>query len=226
MAEPTETVHVTRVDLIERFAAVLYPVELTVLLERLPEQGWVVQATISGGEVLADRELATKGNVQLVVDTGNKLLGVRGNHAAETLEAYRELRAVAQEISRFTPNVSTDYVEIRYRGWTERGANPTEVFASWWSKFDKLSSLGAIVGKRLPAEGAGFGQYGVRMTPVGQDANRQTWAELQIIPHNIAGLTRYHFDLVYRHPESSIAEKVVEDAEALVGAVLAHVENA
>ena len=225
MSDPAMDFHVSRVDLIERYAAVLYPVDVSLLLDRLPEKGWVVHATMSGGNVLADGQLATRGNVQLVISTDNKTLGVRGNDPTETVQAYRELQSVTQQISRFPPGVSTDYVEVRYVGWAERGSNPSETLASWWDRFDALRSLSKIASDRLPVEGGRFAQYAVRLTPFGQDAQRQNWAELLVSPQSTSGHSRYHFDLIYRHGDSAVAEKVAEGGEDLVKAILDHIEQ-
>ena len=214
-----------QVVLSERFDSVLYPIEIIDLFDRLPEFGWVVSRRMDEQGTLRLRDAPSKGNVRLVIDTANKTLGVSGNDLTETLNEYRGLRSLIRELIEFPPQVVTDYVEFRYTGSISGETNPPQVFSAWWGEYDRAINLGEFLGERLPSDAGPLSPYGIRFAPSGIDANRPNWTEFSITPSNIAGHKYYLFDLLFRHEDAALAERVAESADEILDSALARLEN-
>jgi len=209
-----------RVTLLERFDSVLYPVNLLPLLDRVPELGWVVEERVEDEQGIRTKT-PKRGNLRLIMDQGNKTLGVTGNDIADVVAGYRELRQAAQEVSDYSPTVETDYVEFRYIGQVRRqGVNPTDVLGRWWSGIDKAEKLGRLLADSLQSDAETFAPYGIRFAPHGLEPNRQNWAEFTVVPVNTAGQARFHVDMLYRNEKSEVTEAVAEAADDLIERVL------
>lgn len=227
MATPGDSfeIHPFQATLIERFRAVLYPIDLVTLFDLLPQQSWIVPSRRfdEQGNQRLDT-LPSKGNARLRADPGNKTIGVDGNDVSEVLKVFRELREFVRKTHDLSPEVVTDYVEFRYIGWAKGSSNPAETFRAWWGGSERVSSFGALLAKYLPAHGNAFGPYGLRFALSGLDANRPNWGEVQIVPQNISGHLRYAFDILFRDEVAAVAEGVAEQADDLLRAALRHLE--
>lgn len=212
--------YIREASLIERFDAVLYPIDAIALLDRLPELGWLVARQFDDQGAITFRDTPSKGNARLRIDTGNKTLGVTSNDMGETLAVFKELRDFTRQQFHLPPGVTSDYVELRYIGWIVDGTTPVEVFSSWWSHSQRVLDLGRFLGQRLPSDAEMLIPYGIRFAPYGLDANRPNWAEITITPVAFGGHQRYHFDLIYRNEEFSKTEKVAEAADEIIDATL------
>ena len=215
---------IRQVRLIERFDAVLYPIDLFGLFDRLPSEGWIVQRSEEEERGLLVTP-PVKGNVQLRVDQLNKILGISGKDIAETLSNYRAIRALSREFLRPSSMVQTDYVEFRYIGTIEGRNSPLDVFARWWAMNGRISRLGELLSERLPSDAKLMSPYGIRFAPIGLDANRPNWSELAIFPDAIAGQSRYSFDLLFRNEDSEITERVAESADEIIESTLKVLEQ-
>lgn len=220
------TRYIWQATLVERFDCVLFPIDVAALVDRLPELGWIVPRRVETSETVTLPEIPSKGNARLRLDTGNKTIGVTSNDLTDTLTIYRELRKFVRELSDFSPEVRTDYVELRYTGWMKDQSNPVEVLTTWWSGNERVSRLGRLLASRLALEAEPLAPYGLRFAPVGLDANRPNWAELTITPVNIAGNHRYSFDLIFRNEDSTVTEQVAESADFVLEQVLEELEKA
>ena len=215
---------VLRAVLIERFDAVLYPIDLVTLIDRLPGEGWVTPEPVIDEQSLRI-EPPVKGGVRLQVDQSNKTLGVWGRDLSETLDAYQQIRALSRELFEFPPAVRTDYVEFRYVGYLKGSGHPLETFERWWSAYERLDLLGRSLGNRLPTDANRLAPYGIRLAPSGLDANRPNWVELQITPLNTSGHSRYFFDLIFRNEESDVTENVVASADSIIEDAVSELER-
>lgn len=216
MTQATWEREVFRATLMERFDSVLYPVNLFALLDRLPELGWVVEDRIEDEEGIRTKA-PKRGNLRILIDQGNKTLGVTGNDLAEVLSGYRELRDAVRELSDFSPLTTTDYAELRYVGQIKRlGTNPLEVLTEWWSHAERVTQLGARLSELLPSGATTLVPYGVRFAPSGFDANRPNWTELSLVPVSTAGHARFNFDLLFRNEDPSVTEQVAESADEAI----------
>jgi len=224
-ASSGSTPYIHLVSLIERFDAVLYPVDMLALLDHLPELGWVVRRRMTEEGSLNLRGAPTKGNTHLRSDPGNKTLGVAGNDLAEVLTTFRELKGLVETLFEFPPEVTTDYLEFRYVGWIRRESNPTEVFSSWWDGNQRVSQLGDFLQARLPNDASTLSPYGIKFAPARLEPNRPRWTELSITPQNIAGNHRYYFDLLFRHEDRTVCEGVAESADQLLDTTINMLET-
>lgn len=227
MAEPVTgpSSHTNQATLIERFDSVLYPVDITTLLDRLPELGWLVPRRADDEQGISLTDAPTKGNSRLRINMGNKTLGVTSNDLNETLETYRELRQSIRDLGELSPEVRTDYVEFRYIGWIKGQSSPVQVFSSWWSGYERVVALGKHLGTCLPTEVEALSPYGIRFSPAGLDANRPNWAELSLVPLSTAGTQLYSFDLLFRNEDSKTVESVAETAHDLLESAIRTLEE-
>ena len=219
------TANTTQANIMERFQAVLYPIDIGVLWDRLPELGWLVRRRMTQEGVISLRDAPSKGNTQLLLDQGNKTVGVAGNDLAEAIASFRELNGLLRELFDFPAEVSTDYVEFRYIGWIKNGSDPTEILASWWGDHNRSSHLGNKLARLLPSDAAALLPYGVRFAPNALDANRRNWVEVNITPQSIAGSHRYHFDLLFRNQDIETTMQVAESADEILNIALTTLEH-
>lgn len=217
---------VNRVTLIARFVAVLYPIDLGMLLDRLPESGWIVSRQldpVGGGETI--NETPTKGNTKLRFDQSNKTLGVSGNNIDETLQGYQELMHLVNDPVQVGVDSDIHYVELQIIGRLESQRSPDEVFSAWWSAHSQVSDVGNFLASKMPSDSESMGQRGIRFASAGIDANRPNWAELTIYPDNIASNRRYYFNLIYRNVNSAVTEGVTESSVEILRSTIRRLEN-
>ena len=74
----TRTHLVIHTALVRRYGAAHYPIDLALLFSRLPEAGWLVSEGIASLQDGRSDQVPSKGNVRLMIDIGNKTLGVSG----------------------------------------------------------------------------------------------------------------------------------------------------
>ena len=214
------------VTLIKRYNTVLYPIDLSMLLDQLPESGWIVSRkfdSVGSGQTLD--ELPTKGNTKLRFDQGNKTIGVAGSNIDETLHTYRELMELIRDSSQVAVDENTHYVELRIIGKIGSPKSPEKVLSQWWSAHSDVSDLGTFLAGEMPSDSEVMGQRGLRFTSVGLTANRPNWAELTVYPDNAAFDRRYYFDLLYRNEKSSIAERVAQSANNIITSTIQRLES-
>jgi hypothetical protein len=216
---------VRHAGLIERFHAVLYPFDLTFLFDELPNAGWIVgerldEAQEEGGRIKAP----VKGNSRLRVDQANKTLGVVGRDPQEVLEHFKQIRALAFEVSSVAPSVETHYTEFRYIGEAKGMRSPVESLSRWWEQSRGVKEFGAVLDGYMPGDSPS-GPYGLRFGSSNVDANRANWAEFTLAPVNNTGQRDYHFDLLYRNASFELVQTVVEKCVELVDWAISTVEE-
>lgn len=214
-------------SVLERFNSVLYPYPLEMLLERLPERGWVVPFEDTDDTSVKLKGPASKGSLKLAADQGARTLGVRGIEMAEVLAAFRDVRAFALDTFGLPPAASVWYAEVRYVGTVSvsHSLNKSlpELLDDWWHGHQRADQLGEVLSKWLP--GGPLGAYGLRMATKRLDPNRPNWAELAISPLAVAGARYYRFDLLLRNEDIAAVEKVAEVANELVQAAAEELER-
>ncbi|MCH8062528.1 MAG: hypothetical protein IH861_08495, partial [Chloroflexi bacterium] len=131
------------VTMIARYNTVLYPIDLSMLLDQLPESGWIVSRkfdTVGSGQTLD--ELPTKGNTRLRFDQGNKTIGVAGSDIEETLQTYKELMELIKDSEQLGVDGNIHYVELRIIGKIGSRKSPENVLSQWWSAHSDVSDIG------------------------------------------------------------------------------------
>lgn len=213
--KPTWVTGVNRVAIVERFDTVLYPFQPDAFLRLLPSKGWIAETNEEEEGSVQVAGAITRGGVRLVINAGNKTLGVLGHVIDECLTAYRDIKSYLADDFELPPQVATDYVEFRYIGWKKSETSAMDVFRSINVPNDAYASLGSFLEGVIPAD-APLGQYGVRICPIGIDANRQNWSELALYPEPVAGLSRIHFDLIYRNEDVRLVESAVTKGDEII----------
>ncbi len=123
-------------QLVERFANVLYPFEAADLFRRLPKLGYIVaERILFGARVEVGKPIATKGDVELVMNQDNKTLGIMGRDIESVLTEFKNLREFWTKYLDPSPNTSTHYVEINCSAWAKAQRSPLQAFdpTAWYS---------------------------------------------------------------------------------------------
>ncbi|MBI4329864.1 MAG: hypothetical protein HY673_01120 [Chloroflexi bacterium] len=189
------TLNWVTIQLIERFANVLYPLDPVDLLLRLPNLGYVVAERVALGAPLeAGKPLAVKGDVELILNQDNKILGVRGRTAESVLKEFESLRQFYTDELDPSPSIRTDYVEIHGNGWVRGQRNPLEVFAGWRKEIGKVEAMGKVLGRDVTV-------FGISLCPPDVDPNSPDWFDIRIEPFPVSSGRRYRVTVVWRQQE-------------------------
>lgn len=202
------TIHWRRISLVERFSAIVFPLDVEELLAELPELGYIVPAdkerlAPQGQQLALTRELATKGELRLRLNQDAKILGVEGKQATEVLEAFKLLRNVCKERLDPSKGFASAFVEIVGTAWATTGKQPSQVFSKVWAGspvFDKLNQALKMTTT----------QRGIRLVS-SLEIEAPSYREIDISPL-IPTASRYHIEVVWREPT---LERIFEAMEGL-----------
>lgn len=202
--------------LIERFKNVLYPIDIPMLLRLLPSIGYVVRAKTLKGVLEAGEPLATKGNIELLINQDNKTLGVEGSDILEVINGFNELRKLWLEKLDPSPGTETHYVEVIARGIIKSTWNPTAAFTKFWSQFDRMPKLNKIVGFDVA-------NFGIRLVPVNMDPNAINWFDLRVEPQVISSANHLFIDVIWRNEDIGKIIKSFKNLDEMVKAIVREV---
>jgi hypothetical protein len=144
MAEKQIEIVWRKVSIVQRFSSVLYPLDIFELLKQLPTIGYVVPELVLRGTPEANKPIAQKGDIELVIDQANKTIGVTGRELEKALASFKELRQFYSERLDPSSGLATQYIEFDGEGWAKSGNSPVSSFASFWSDCRSLEELGRI----------------------------------------------------------------------------------
>lgn len=202
----------------ERFQNVLFPVDIALLLRSLPQIGYIVSRKVFKGVLEPGEPLATKGNVELIINSANNLLGVEGRDVSELLGSFNELRKFWLEELKPSPEPQTFFAELYGQGVVKSVKNPNGVFTDFWASYEKVQKLSKIVGYDIT-------NFGLRLTPKRIDPNNPDWFDLTLSPHVISSTSHYFLNIVWRDRKLEDALKKFKTTEDVIDSVIKEVER-
>lgn len=182
------------VSIMERFSSVLYPLDIVELLKGIPNIGYIVPELVLRGTPELDKPLATRGDIELMINQENKTIGVKGRNVEKTIESFQELREYYLKQMDASPGLATHYVEFQGQGWAKSNANPNEVFGNFWANHIPLQNMGKLFGTDLT-------NFGIQLAPARKDPNDPDWLHIFIEPLIAASSRRYQVRLIWRSSE-------------------------
>lgn len=209
-----------RLRLVERFANVLYPIDLFELLRQLPNAGYIVPKKVFKGVIEPGEAAARKGNVELVVNQDNKTLGIEGHEIspAEIIDSFNELRNFWHEHLDSFQNTETHYLELIGEGLVKTGKNPVKVFGQYWAQFSKMQELNKILG----CEASNFG---LQLTPTNTDPNNADWFDVRVNPLIVSSTKCYYVNLIWRNRDINKAIKTFSKMDDTIANLILEVER-
>lgn len=189
-----------QVDVMERFSSVLYPLDTLELLRQLPTIGYIVPDLVLRGTPEEGKPVATKGDIELLINQENKTIGVRGRDLEKALASFKELREFYLERLDPSPGLATHYVELVGQGWIKSKANPTEVCSSFWASYSPLRELGKLLDAKTT-------NFGLQLAPANRDPNDPNWFHIYIEPLIVSSSKRYRVRWIWR---GSDVERLLE----------------
>jgi len=209
-----------RLRLVERFANVLYPIDLFELLRQLPNAGYIVPQRIFKGVIEPGEAAALKGNVELVANQDNKTLGIEGHEIgpAEIIDSFNELRSFWHEHLDSSQNTETHYLELTGEGLVKTGKNPVKVFGQYWAQFSKMQALNKILGCEVS-------NFGLRLSPINVEPNSADWFDVRIQPLVVSSTKCYHVNLVWRNRDINKAIKAFSKTDDTIANLILEVER-
>ncbi|MFH1485003.1 MAG: hypothetical protein ABIH46_02935, partial [Chloroflexota bacterium] len=175
----------------ERFSSVLYPLDTLELLKQLPAIGYVVPELVLRGTPEQSKPIASKGDVELLINQDNKTIGVRGRDTERTVECFRELRKFYLERLDPSPGLATHYVEFDGQGWARSKANPKEILSRFWADYPPLRDLGRILETEVT-------NFGLQLAPSNRDPNDPNWFHISVEPLVFSSSKRYRIRWTWR----------------------------
>ena len=208
-----------RVSLIERFATVLYPFEPTELLRELPKLGYIVaERILFGARLESGKPIATKGNVELIINQDNKTLGVMGRDIESVLTEFMNLREFWMKQLDPSPNTRTHYVEIDCDAWAKAQRSPIEAFGGLWEGSARMQRLGKLLKCDVTT-------FGLDICPPNTDTNSPDWFEIWIHPVVASSNTRYHIKVIWRKQQLDDVLRILKDIDNTVKEVILEIER-
>lgn len=181
---------------IERFSSVLYPLDTLELLKQLPAIGYVVPELVLRGTPEEGKPIATKGDIEILINQDNKTIGVRGRNAQKAVESFKELREFYLERLDPSPGLATHYLEFDGQGWAKSHANPTDVCSRFWSDHAALKGLGKALGMSAT-------NFGLQLVPPNRDPNDPEWFHVHIEPQVVSSHKRYRVRWIWRSSDAA-----------------------
>lgn len=191
LQKPELEVRWASVRLVERFMNVLYPFDIRMLLRLLPNIGYVVPQKRLKGVMEAGEAVAIKGNLELILDSANKALGIEGNGIPEVIDGFKELRSFWMNQLNPSPTAVTHYVELGGEGVVKSKNNPVEAFSNFWSKSEIIQGITDIVGIDVV-------NFGFRLVCRDKNPNNTDWFDLRIQPDVLSSGNQYYTNIVWR----------------------------
>ena len=206
-----------QVSIIERFSSVLYPLDILELLKQIPTIGYLVPELVIKGIPEAGKPIATKGDIDLVINQDNKTIGVSGRNPQKAIESYQELRQFYMEHLDPSPNLVTQYVEFNGNGWLKSKCNPIEACSRFWSEYEPLRNLGKVLGEDVT-------NYGLQLAPP-KDPNDPDWFHIYIDPLIASSSTRYHVRWIWRGQDLKKFLGKFEEVNDLLDKLISKIEG-
>ena len=182
-----------QVTVSERFSSVLYPLDFLELLRQIPTIGYVVPELVQRGTIEAGKPIATKGDVELIINTDNKTIGIKGRDPKSAVMSFEELRQFYLERLDTSPGLTTQYVEFNGAGWAKSEKDPTEICTQFWANYAPLRDLGRILQ-------ADITNFGMQLVPSNKDPNDPEWFHIYIEPLIVSSRRRYRITWIQRGP--------------------------
>jgi hypothetical protein len=189
--EPNVHIVWHQVAVIERFSSVLYPLDIFELLKQLPTIGYVVPELVLRGPTEERQPIATKGDIELVINQDNKTIGVRGRDTETVVASFQELRDFYLERLDPSPGLATHYLEFNGQGWVRSKANPTQVCSGFWADYAPLQGLGRLLEMDIT-------NFGLQLVPANRDPNDPNWFHIYIEPLIASSSKRYRIQWIWR----------------------------
>lgn len=183
-----------QVTVIERFSSVLYPLDTAELLRQIPTIGYVVPELVLRGTPEEGKPIATKGDVELIINQENKTIGVRGRDPEKAVESFRELREFCLERLDPSPGLMTQYLEFDGIGWAKTKNKPTEICTRFWANYTALRELGKVLERDVT-------NFGLQLVPPNKDPNDADWFHIYIEPLVPSSASRYRVRWIWRGPD-------------------------
>lgn len=180
-----------QVTIIERFSSVLYPLDIVELLKQLPEIGYVVPELVLRGTPEEGKPIATKGDIELILNQDSKIIGVKGRNIESAIESFQQLKQCYFERLDPSPGLATQYLEFEGRGWAKSKSNPTQIFSRFWANNDLLRALGKIIEEDVT-------NFGLELVPSNKGPNDPEWFHISIQPLIASSSKRYLIRWVWR----------------------------
>lgn len=180
-----------RVTISQRFSSVLYPLDVFELLRQLPTIGYVVPELVLRGTPEPNKPVAQKGDMELLIDQGNKTLGVAGRDVHKTIASFKELSSLCIERLDLSPAIAIDYVELNGDGWAKTDQSPVSSFSSFWSSCKLFPDLAKAVGEEVV-------NFGVELAPPYKDPNGPEYFNIILQPLFASATKRYQFNYLKR----------------------------
>jgi hypothetical protein len=208
-----------QVSIVERFSSVLYPLDLFELLKQIPSIGYVVpELVLRGGSLAAGRPLATKGDIDLLVNQDNKTIGVMGRDIEKALASFEELREFYLERLDPSPGLTTQYLEIDAQGWAKAKLNPVEVFSALWANHAPLQDLGKLLEQDVS-------NYGLALVPRNKDPNDPNWFHIEVEPLVVSSSKRYRVRWIWRNSDIEELIKKLPKVDATLQELILRIER-
>ncbi|MBI4188841.1 MAG: hypothetical protein HY529_06510 [Chloroflexi bacterium] len=138
-----------------------------------------------------NKPVAQKGDVEFLIDQGNKTMGVAGRDLQKTIDSFKELSSLSIERLDLSPDVVTDYVELNGDGWAKTDQSPVSSFSSFWSNCKLFPELAKVVGDNVV-------NFGVELAPPDKNPNDPEWFYIILQPLFASATRRYHFQYLKR----------------------------
>ena len=180
-----------QVTITERFSSVLYPLDMLELLKQIPTIGYVVPELVQRGVIEGGKPIATKGDVELIINQDNKTIGVKGRDPANAVLSFQELRQFCSERLDPSPGLATQYVELDGQGWAKSEKDPTEICSRFWANYAPLRDLGQVLGVDVA-------NFGLQLVPSNKDPNDPEWFHIYIEPLIASSSRRYRIRWIWR----------------------------
>lgn len=216
--EPNVKIVWHQVSIIERFSSVLYPLDILELLRQIPTIGYIVpELLLRRGTAEEGKPLATKGDIELLINQDNKTIGVRGRDSEKVNAAYQELRAFWLEHLDPSPGLATQYLEFDGQGWAKAKISPIAVCSTFWANYLPLREFGKLLETEVT-------NFGLQLTPPNKDPNGPDWFHIYVEPLIVSSDKRYRIRYLYRSPEPEIFLKKLPQIDKALQKILLRLE--
>jgi hypothetical protein len=207
-----------RITLSQRFKNILFPINIPLLLNSLPQIGYIVPRKVLRGVLEAGEALAVKGNVELVINEANKIFGVQARTLKDAIDGFNELRTFYTEHLNPIPVPELHFVEFLGDGFIYSQNNPSKIISNLYSKFGEMNIFSRILGSDVT-------NFGIRLVPSEPNPDNPNWFDLRIEPQIVSSGNSYYTSVVWRNTDLQTGMNSIGKMEETIIRLIKEIEK-
>ncbi|MDO8635760.1 MAG: hypothetical protein Q7R34_05870 [Dehalococcoidia bacterium] len=188
------------------FRQVLFPIDVKLLLNILPEEGYILEEDVAkirhrfGPQISLSGDIARKGDFRLALSSEKGFIGIDGPDPESVLEEIVNIKKILQDRLEIQIDEMASFYEFLAEGSLKGAKPPIQTFPLVSKQLNLISMIAKILEENVSL-------YGLRLATSGQDPNRAEYLDFRLEPNVTSAMNLYSFSAVYRKKKFDLVAK-------------------